>query len=352
MFNNIYKGKKVLVTGHTGFKGSWLSIWLNKLGAEVIGYSLEPPTEPSMFKVCNLNKKIISLIGDIREYKTLEDVFKLYKPEIVFHLAAQPLVRYSFKNPIETYETNIMGTVNLLEVAKKDESTKAVLVITTDKCYENKEWEYGYREIDSMGGYDPYSSSKGCVELIVSAYRSSFYNEKGIALASARAGNVIGGGDWAEDRLIPDFIKATLMDRSISIRNPMATRPWQHVLEPLSGYLRLVELMLTSDKNYSSGWNFGPKDTDVLNVKEVIDRCISAWGKGSMVVEKSDNLHEANLLKLDISKAMRYLNWYPLYDVNKAIESTIKWYAEYYQNKVDMYDYTLGQIDEYESSKS
>lgn len=348
-FNNIYKGKKVLITGATGFKGTWLSIWLNRLGAEVIGYSLEPPANPSMFAICKLKDEITNIIGDVRDYSNLEKVFKKYKPDIVFHLAAQPLVRLSYKSPIETYETNIMGTVNLLEASRNSDSVKAVVVITTDKCYENKEWVYGYRENDPMGGYDPYSSSKGCAELVVSAYRNSFYNESGIALASARAGNVIGGGDWAEDRLIPDFTRAVTENNAIVIRNPLATRPWQHVLEPLSGYLWLGASMLQDNKMYNSGWNFGPKDSDVLSVEQLLGIAIKSWRKGSIEVDKSKLPHESHLLKLDISKAKAYLKWYPIYDVNKSVDITIQWYKTYYENKnEDMYIYTLNQIEEYE----
>lgn len=348
-FNNIYDGKKVLVTGHTGFKGSWISIWLKNLGAEVIGYSLEAPTEPSFFNICKLDHKITSVIGDVRDDEKLNKVFEKYKPEIVFHLAAQPLVRLSYKSPKETYETNVMGTVNVLEAARNSSSVKAVIIITTDKCYENKEWVYGYRETDPMGGHDPYSSSKGCAELVVSSYRNSFYDEKGIALSSVRAGNVIGGGDWAEDRLIPDFVKAVSEDKSIVIRNPLATRPWQHVLEPLSGYLWLGALMFQDKEKYNSGWNFGPRDTDVLNVEEVLKLSIKAWGKGNIEMDKNAQPHEANLLKLDISKVKACLKWNPVYDVNKAVDRTIQWYKAYYENKNEnMYEYTLKQIEEYE----
>lgn len=347
-FNNMYKGRRVLVTGHTGFKGSWLSIWLNKLGAEVVGYSLEPPTEPSIFNICRLNDKVTSIIGDIRDEQKLNEVFEKYSPEMVFHLAAQPLVRRSYNFPKETYETNVMGTVNVLEAAQNTNSVKAVVVITTDKCYENKEWVYGYRETDPMGGYDPYSSSKGCAELVVASYRNSFYNKKSIALSSVRAGNVIGGGDWAEDRLIPDFVKAVSQDKPIIIRNPHATRPWQHVLEPLSGYLWLGALMLKDKEKYSSAWNFGPRDTDVLTVEEVLSLLIKAWGKGSIEIDKNSQPHEATLLKLDISKAKAYLKWNPVYSVNEAIDKTIQWYKVYYKNEENMYEYTLKQIEEYE----
>lgn len=349
LFNDSYKGKTVLVTGHTGFKGSWLSIWLNKLGAKVIGYSLEPPTQPSLYKICKLNEKITSVIGDVRDAQKLNETFEIYKPDIVFHLAAQPLVRHSYKEPLETYDINIMGTVNLLEIAKNTESLKAVIIITTDKCYENKEWVYGYRETDSMGGYDPYSCSKGCVELIVSSYRNSFFNEKGISLSSVRAGNVIGGGDWAEDRLIPDFVRSVIANKSLVIRNPLAIRPWQHVLEPLSGYLWLGALMLQDKYKYSGGWNFGPKDSDILSVEAILKIAIKVWGNGRIELDKSDQPHETNFLKLDISKARSHLKWHPVYDINGAVYKTIQWYKTYYENKnIDMYEYTLKEIENYE----
>lgn len=347
LFNDEYKDKRVLVTGHTGFKGAWLLIWLKSLGAEIIGYSLEAPTEPSLFNICNLQEKITSVIGDIRDGVKLEKTFEKYKPDIVFHLAAQPLVRFSYKEPKLTYETNVMGTVNVLEAAKNTNSVKTVVVITTDKCYENKEWIYGYREIDPMGGYDPYSSSKGCAELVVSAYRNSFYAEKGIALASARAGNVIGGGDFAEDRLIPDFIRAASQNRSVVIRNPMSTRPWQYVLEPLSGYLWLGSLMFENREKYNSGWNFGPGDADVLTVEEILNLSIKSFGKGNIKIGKLQQPHEASLLKLDTSKAKTNLQWHSVYEIDKAVDITIKWYKNYYENK-DMYMYTLQQIKEYE----
>lgn len=347
--DKLYKNKKVLITGNTGFKGAWLSMWLNKLGANVMGYSLEAPTNPSMFQICELDKKIDTVIKDIRDEACLTNLFNKFKPDIVFHLAAQPLVRYSYKFPRETYETNVMGTVNVLEAAKNVDSVQAVVVVTTDKCYENKEWVYGYRESDSLGGYDPYSSSKGCAELVVSAYKNCFYNERRIGLATVRAGNVIGGGDWAEDRLIPDFIRAVSKNKSILIRNPLAIRPWQHVLEPLSGYLWLGALMLKDKEKYSNAWNFGPRDTDILSVEQVLKIAIKNWGNGSFEVDKSEQPHEANLLKLDISKANSFLKWYPVYDVNMAIYKTIEWYKTYYENKnEDMYEYTLKQIEDYE----
>lgn len=350
IFNNVYNGKTVLITGHTGFKGSWLSIWLGKLGAKAIGYSLEPPSTPSMFEICDLSERVAGVNGDMRDYSKLCAVLKEYKPDIIFHLAAQSLVRLSYKYPRDTYETNIMGTVNLLEVARNANSVQAIVVITTDKCYENKEWVYGYRETDPMGGYDPYSSSKGCVELIVASYRNSFYSNSGKTLASARAGNVIGGGDWAADRLIPDFIRAVSENRPVVIRNPRATRPWQYVLEPLSGYLWLGALMLGDAEKYSSSWNFGPDDSSILSVQDILELSLKNFGRGSIIVDKSSQPHEADLLKLDISKANTYLNWYPVYNIKEAVDSTINWYKEYYINRNrSMYDYTVGQIEKYQS---
>ncbi|WP_446897221.1 CDP-glucose 4,6-dehydratase [Clostridium sp. LBM24168] len=349
-FNNIYNNKKILITGNTGFKGSWLSIWLDKLGAKVVGYSLEPPTVPSMFEICKLSEKVTNINGDVRDYSKLFAVIKEYKPDIIFHLAAQPLVRLSYEFPRDTYETNVMGTVNLLDAALKVDSVQAVVVVTTDKCYENKEWAYGYRETDSMGGYDPYSSSKGCAELVVSAYRNSFYKNSGRALASARAGNVIGGGDWAKDRLIPDFIKAVSENKPVIIRNPSAIRPWQYVLEPLSGYLWLGALMLENTEKYSSSWNFGPADSSILRAQDILELSSKSLGKGSIVVDRSVQPHEANLLKLDISKANTYLNWHPVYDIENTVGSTMNWYREYYENRNDdMYEYTVKQIEQYEN---
>lgn len=348
-FKSIYKGKKVLVTGHTGFKGSWLCLWLKELGADVIGYSLSPNTNPSFFKVLNLDQEITSIIGDIRDEKYLTEVMEKYKPEIVFHLAAQPLVRVSYFEPKATYETNVIGTLNVFEAVRKSCSVKAIVNITTDKCYENKEWIYGYREIDPMGGYDPYSSSKGCVELLTNSYRLSFFDNLNISVASVRAGNVIGGGDWAEDRLVPDIARAISKNKEIITRSPNATRPWQHVLEPLSGYLWIGALMLENQNNYSEGWNFGPNDNDVLSVEEVIKKSIKVWGKGDYIVGNCENkLHEANLLKLDISKVKAKLKWRPVYNSDKAIEETIKWYKEFYVNKkFNAKEFSINQINEY-----
>ncbi|WP_094606108.1 CDP-glucose 4,6-dehydratase [Sporomusa silvacetica DSM 10669] len=348
-FKRAYCGQTVLVTGCSGFKGSWLSVWLHTLGARVVGYALQPPTEPSMFRACSLDKHIISMEADICDDAALTEVFKTYKPDIVFHLAAQPLVRYSYLQPKETFETNVMGTVNVLEAARNTGTVKSIVVITTDKCYENREWVYGYRETDPIGGYDPYSASKGCAELVVSAFRNSFLMSRGVGLASARAGNVIGGGDWAVDRLLPDFVRAVVDNKPIRIRNPLATRPWQHVLEPLSGYLLLGALLLAEPEKYSSAWNFGPRDTDVLPVEEILNLAIAEWGAGRVEKEAVKQPHEATLLKLDISKAEAYLRWHPIFSCREAIKRTVEWYKKYYEEfPSDMFSFTIEQIREYE----
>jgi len=354
-FKDVYKNKKVLVTGHTGFKGSWLSLWLTELGANVIGYSLEPPTQPNLFETLSLNKKLIHIIGDVRDEKKLSYVFKKYKTEFVFHLAAQPLVRLSYAEPKLTYETNIIGTINVLEAVRKTDSVRVCVVITTDKCYENKEWVYGYREIDPMGGYDPYSSSKACAELVVSAYRNSFFNPKdygkihNIALSSVRAGNVIGGGDWGEDRLIPDCVKTLSQNKIINIRNPQATRPWQYVLEPLSGYLLLGSKMYKDGKRYSSAWNFGPNDDDIITVEEIVKSVIINWGKSDYKVDILSQPHEAGLLKLDTSKARTFLGWKPVYNIYDTIKRTINWYKKFYNavEKEKLYKITINEIWDY-----
>jgi len=349
-FKKFYNNKKVFVTGHTGFKGAWLSLWLIEMGAKVTGYSLEPPTHPSLFEVLKLSSRMDHRIGDVRNEKLLFDVMNEVKPDIVFHLAAQALVRASYQKPKETYETNVIGTVNLLESIRKIPEVKAVVIITSDKCYENREWIYGYRECDPMGGFDPYSSSKGCAELVVAAYRNSFFNSSKkdckALLASVRAGNVIGGGDWAEDRLIPDCAKALSMDKAVIIRNPLSIRPWQHVLEPLSGYLWLGRLLYLREKDTDSAWNFGPNDEDIMTVESVVKKVIRAWGRGEYRVQKKDNLHEAGLLKLDISKAHHHLYWKPVLPVEEAIEWTVQWYRRYYDGK-PMMDFTIRQIEEY-----
>lgn len=341
------------MTGSSGFKGSWLSVWLTALGTRVVGYALKPPTEPAMFRACCLDKHIISIEADVRDEAALTQVFKTYKPEIVFHLAAQPLVRYSYLEPKETFETNVMGTVNVLEAARLCDTVKSIVVVTTDKCYENKEWVYGYRETDPLGGYDPYSASKGCAELVVNSFRNSFLKGSGIGLASARAGNVIGGGDWATDRLLPDFVKAVVDNKPIRIRNPRSTRPWQHVLEPLYGYLLLGAVLLNEPGKYSSAWNFGPRDADVLSVEEILELAIAEWGAGSIEVEQNEHPYEATLLKLDISKAETYLRWQPVFSCNEAIKTTVDWYKRYYnQSNSNMFSFTIEQIREYERIRS
>lgn len=347
-FKGFYKGKRVLVTGHTGFKGSWLIMWLNLLGAEVIGYSLEPVYDYNMFDLCGLNKGIVHIIGDIRDNEKLHKTILEYKPEIVFHLAAQALVRASYKEPYYTFDTNIMGTVNLYESIRATDTVNTIITVTSDKCYENKEFVYGYREIDPMGGDDPYSSSKGCVELITASYRKSFFDKKDIAISTVRAGNVIGGGDWSNDRLIPDCVRAINNNEEIVLRNPHSVRPWQHVLEPLSGYLWLGVLMYENQKKYSSCWNFGPEGDDNFTVEKIVRYFIDKWQKGSYSVDNSNHPHEASQLNLDISKAKFYLGWKPIFSVSEAIEKTVNWYKEFYFSKnKSLNSFSVKQLNEY-----
>ena len=335
LFSEIYKNKIVLVTGHTGFKGSWLVYWLNKMGAKVVGYSLEAPTFPNHIELLNLD--IVSVIGDIRDLNKLNQVFNEYKPDIVFHLAAQPLVRLSYENPIETYETNVIGTLKVFEACRNN-NVKAIVNITSDKAYENKEWIWGYRENDPMGGYDPYSSSKGCADILANSYRNSYFNIKeykithNTLLASCRAGNVIGGGDWAQDRLITDIMRSVPQGKKVSIRNPKATRPWQHVLEPLSGYLQIGQKLLEEKVEFAEAWNFGPNDEGSITVEEVVQSVKKYWNKIDYEVNKNpDQLHEANLLKLDCSKAHILLKWKDVWNSNTTFEKTVKWYKSYYE---------------------
>lgn len=351
MYNNIYKNKRVFLTGHTGFKGSWLALWLTKLGAEVCGYSLAPNTQPSMFEELNIGQKITkSVIGDILDETKLESTIQNFQPDIVFHLAAQPLVRLSYAEPVLTYKTNVIGSLNVLEAARKCQSVKAFVNVTTDKCYENKEINRGYKEDEPMGGYDMYSSSKGCVEILSSSYRRSFLTETSYALATARAGNVIGGGDWALDRLIPDCIKSIVAGEKIEIRNPVAVRPWQHVLEPLSGYLLLGQQLLEQGKVFAQGFNFGPNEDSVLKVVDIAQKVVDLYGAGEVVVYKRDNLHEANLLMLNIEKAEKVLGWAPTYNANTAVRETVEWYRNFYNKNIDMFEFTMKQIEEYEES--
>lgn len=350
MFNNIYQGKRVFLTGHTGFKGSWLALWLTSLGAKVCGYSLAPNTNPSMFTELGIENRIEkSVIGDILDEELLNKTFQEFQPEVVFHLAAQPLVRLSYAEPVLTYKTNVIGTLNVLEAARRCESVKAFVNITTDKCYENKEVSRGYREDEPMGGHDMYSSSKGCVEIMSSSFRRSFL-QNGYAMATARAGNVIGGGDWALDRLIPDCVRYINAGEKIEIRNPVAVRPWQHVLEPLSGYLLLGEKLLEYGADYADGFNFGPNEDSVLKVAEVAQKVTEFYGRGDVVVHKRDDLHEANLLMLNIEKAEKVLGWIPTYTANEAIKKTVEWYKHFYAKNIDMYDFTIEQIKNYEES--
>lgn len=338
LFGGIYQGKTVLITGHTGFKGSWLALWLYQMGAKVVGYSLPAPTEPNHFSLLNLD--MISIIGDIRDQAKLDEVFATYKPGIVFHLAAQPLVRLSYDNPIETYETNVIGTLKVFEACRKHD-VKAIVNITSDKAYENREWVWGYRENDPMGGYDPYSSSKGCADILANSYRSSYFNPSGYKkshhtlLASCRAGNVIGGGDWAKDRLMTDIMLSVSQGKKVSIRNPKATRPWQHVLEPLSGYLAIGQKLLEEKVEFGEAWNFGPSDEGSITVEEVVKNVKKHWRKIDYEIHRDPNqLHEANLLKLDCSKAHIRLKWKDVWESEATFEKTVLWYKEFYEEQV------------------
>ena len=348
-----WKDKRVLMTGHTGFKGSWLSLWLQYMGAHVVGYALAPPTSPSLFEVANVEDGMTSILGDIRDLAKLQATFSKHRPEIVIHMAAQPLVRHSYIEPVETYATNVMGTVHLLESVRNTPGVRAVVNITTDKCYENREWAWGYRENEPMGGYDPYSNSKGCAELVSSAYRFSFFNassyaQHGVALATVRAGNVIGGGDWAQDRLIPDILAAFEQSRLVNIRNPHATRPWQHVLEPLRGYLTLVERLYEQGSGYAEGWNFGPNDEDAKPVGWIVEQMAAMWGNGAQwKIDIGEHPHEANYLKLDISKARSRLDWHPVLRLNDALNLIIDW-AKQRQAGADIRKLTLNQIHSYQ----
>jgi CDP-glucose 4,6-dehydratase len=346
-----WRGKHVFLTGHTGFKGTWLSLWLHSLGAKVHGLSLHPPTAPNLFTVAELEDGMAShTIGDIRDLATVQTAMHAAQPDIVIHMAAQPLVRESYAEPVETYATNVMGTVHVLESARKIPSVKAIVVVTTDKCYENKEWDWGYRENEPMGGHDPYSNSKGCAELVTSAYRSAFLQSRGVAVASARAGNVIGGGDWAADRLVPDILRAFEHNQPVIIRNPQSTRPWQHVLEPLSGYLVLAEHLYTHGQVYAEGWNFGPKDDDARPVKWIVEHMVNSWGKGaSWQQDGGGHLHEAAYLKLDISKAKSRLGWQPRWPLAATLELITTWHQAFLA-KADMKKLCLAQIQQYSSA--
>jgi CDP-glucose 4,6-dehydratase len=341
-----WQGKRVFLTGHTGFKGSWLSLWLSSLGAEVKGYALNPPTSPSLFNEAKVGTFIDSQIGDIRDQSVLHESMIAFNPDILFHMAAQPLVRYSYDEPIETYEINVIGTAKVLEVARNCPNLKSIVNITTDKCYENDERIQGYKEGDPMGGYDPYSSSKGCVELVTSAYRRSFLQDQGVGLASVRAGNVIGGGDWADDRLIPDILRSFEKNESVVIRNPKATRPWQHVLEPLSGYLVLAQKLYNDQDKYAEGWNFGPHKSDVKPVDWILDEMISKWPNASWELDQNSNPHEAGFLQLDISKAESKLGWKPVWGLSHTLKKIIDW-QKAWLNQENMQIVCLSEIQEY-----
>lgn len=350
-----WKNKRVILTGHTGFKGSWLTLWLQSMGAQVVGYALAPPTKPSLFEIAEVGKgMMVSIIGDIRDLKHLNAVFTEYKPEIVFHMAAQPLVRYSYIEPVETYATNVMGSVNLFEAVRATKSVKAVVNVTTDKCYENREWAWGYRENEPMGGYDPYSSSKGCAELVTAAYRNSYfhpekYNTHGVAIASGRAGNVIGGGDWAEDRLIPDIMRAITQGNLVNIRSPHSIRPWQHVLEPLSGYLLLAQKLYEEGAAYAESWNFGPSDEDAKPVQWIVEKLTTSWGEDARwTLDGGDHPHEAHYLKLDCSKAKARLEWHPRWALPTTLNSIVRWNKEWLAGK-NMKTVSLEQIADYQA---
>jgi CDP-glucose 4,6-dehydratase len=348
-----WKGKTAFVTGHTGFKGGWLSLWLQALGAKVTGYALAPATDPSLFTLARVAEGMTSIIGDVRDAARLEDALASERPQIVFHMAAQALVRPSYAHPVETYATNVMGTAHVLEAVRKVQGVRAVVSVTSDKCYENREWVWGYRENESMGGYDPYSSSKGCAELVTAAYRSSFFPpadhaRHGVAVASARAGNVIGGGDWAQDRLVPDFVRAIVRGEAMPVRNPGAVRPWQHVLEPVHGYLMLAQKLWSDGPRYSEAWNFGPDDESARNVETVVTTLAAQWGGGARwrLETAGGQPHEANYLKLDCSKAKTRLNWHPRWRLEAALAATAAWYKAWSAG-ADMRAFTLEQIRGY-----
>jgi CDP-glucose 4,6-dehydratase len=350
-----WRGKRIFITGHTGFKGSWLCLWLHSLGANVSGYALSPPTEPSLYVLAGVDSMVDATIADVRDAESLQQSLLKADPEVVIHMAAQPLVRESYRTPVETYAINVMGTVHLLEGIRRCRNVKAVVNVTTDKCYENREWHWGYREGEAMGGYDPYSSSKGCSELVTAAYRNSFFNSAeyaahGVSLASARAGNVIGGGDWADDRLICDCVRALLRDEEILIRNPHAIRPWQHVLEPLSGYLLLAQRLYEEGVAYAQSWNFGPDDSDAKPVEWIVQQLCKRWGKYACYrLDQADHPHEATYLKLDCSKAKAQLGWQPRWNLEQALTSIVEW-TQGYQKGTDLKKLCLEQITAFQTA--
>ena len=355
MHKDFWTGKRVFLTGHSGFKGGWLTLWLKSLGAEVTGFSLSPETTPNLYSLARVDDGIASIFGDIRDPVLVRRAMSDAHPEIVIHMAAQPLVRYSYANPLETYATNVMGTVHVLEAVRQSPGVKAAIVVSSDKCYENQEWVWGYREDDRLGGHDPYSNSKACTELVTSSYRqayfpSSVYATHGVALASARAGNVIGGGDWSKDRLIPDVIRAMERAQSVVIRNQRAIRPWQHVLEPLSGYLLLAERLYTEGGAYAEAWNFGPHDTDARPVRWIVERLTARWAPdATWTLDQNPQPHEAQMLKLDCSKARDRLGWQPRWSLSATIDRVVDWYRAA-QSCQDMREITLSQIESYQTA--
>lgn len=356
LFSGVYKGKTVLVSGHTGFKGAWLALWLHLLGARVIGFATAPPTNPNLFEVIGLKDLITHVSGDVRDQKQVLQVFRTHQPDMVFHLAAQSLVRYSYDDPVETYATNVMGTVNMLEAVRWTPCVRVCVNVTSDKCYENKEWEYAYREIDNLGGYDPYSSSKGCAELVTAAYRKSFF-EKGenrtVSVSSARAGNVIGGGDWASDRLIPDCVRALSLGGQLQLRNPDSVRPWQYVLDPLAGYLWLGACLFACPGRFEGSWNFGPDGMSTIPVRDVVLQVLSCWENQSpplkVEIRKDDGRrYEAHTLRLDTTKARTLLKWHPLYELSEAISETMDWYVQQHRNhRASLRETTISCISRY-----
>ncbi len=348
-----YRDKTVLITGHTGFKGSWLALWLDLLGARVIGYSLDPPTDPSVFQATGLSKRIVDIRGDILNRPKVFKMVKKYRPEFIFHLAAQPLVRNSYKNPLETFNVNVMGTANILESIRLSRCPTTCVCITSDKCYENQEWAYAYRENDPLGGHDPYSASKGAAEIVIAAYRKSFFGpgkeNPFVSLSSARAGNIIGGGDWAEDRIVPDCIRALTQEKPITIRNPHAIRPWQFVLDPLSGYLLIALKMKENPEIFEEAWNFGPYHSNAVDVQTLTEKILREWGSGTWKgkTHNKKDPHEARYLKLDIAKSMTRIGWKPVYDIDVAIQKTLDWYKKFYSGDVEMYTFSREQIQNY-----
>lgn len=354
LVSSVWKGRRVFLTGHTGFKGGWLALWLAQMGAQVRGYALDPSTEPNLFFTARVGEGLEDFRGDLRDRATLDRAMREFEPEVVFHLAAQPLVRRSYADPLETYSTNVMGTAHVLESIRTIDSVRAVVVVTTDKCYLNREWEWGYRENEQLGGYDPYSSSKACAEILSASYRSSYfhpdrYASHRVALATARAGNVIGGGDWSEDRLLPDLIRGFVSGVPTLIRNPAAVRPWQHVLEPVAGYIALAERLLAGQVEFADAWNFGPWDDDAWPVERIADAMVKRWGGGaSWTTDHAEKVHEAGYLKLDSSKARARLKWEPRLRLQTALEWLVDWYQAW-NSEAEMHEFTVGQIGRYAS---